>query len=192
MRIRILFLVSTLLLSTLWAGAQITRIGSCKANDKYDHNYLTPYVFGGKIYYDIPTSPKSSEWTYGGGLTWLYNFSPLRLGAGVRYQFLSQTFFGQDVVKPYLAMEWPLSFGDFMDFGLYANLGPSLPLGDGDNKTGLFAEGGVFFNFVITSNSGIFLGADYGYNQFEGDFGMADNTIHYREAKILLGYRFWF
>ena len=183
-----------LILSIIFASASAqTRYGTCKSSNSVDNIYITPFVgvgFGGNYSY----SPKTNFFTYQGGVTGLYGFSKFRLGLGGKYQVYSR----KDVYKiknfkPFVAVEVPIYFGDFEDFGFYTHIGPTFL----NSSLGLFLENaffvdlGIYYNLIITPSSGLYLGLDYGYNYFKTGISSSPSS-HFNEFKLNIGYRFWF
>ena len=94
--------------------------------------------------------------------------------------------------KPYITAEIPFNFGEFLDYGLYLDAGPAIDVGSDSELSGFFGEGGLYFNIVLNSFSGLYLNAGYAYNSLEYKWFLSNKPMSISEIKMHLGYRMWF
>ena len=192
-----------LLVFVLWNAADSeaqVRIGSCSSVNNYDKFYITPYVGAGYAKINREDIGKGKMFSYYGGISGLYNAGGFRIGLGFRYQQYNEKYDFQNVagtnkysyLKPYFAFELPLVFDDFYDFGLYLNAGADLPLKRTMTNGGFMADAGLYYNWVLTSSSGLYFALDYGFNSLSMNYNSASKSVMINEIKFSIGYRFWF
>lgn len=169
-------------------SAQSMRYGSCKNVGMEDRFYVSPYVGLGSA--SITTlGVKTKQFTYMGGIDLLYNFQMMRIGVGARFQAYDK-FQPHNYFKPYLAFEVPIYFDEFSDFGVFADFGMNMNFKE--NISGPFTELGIFYNFVLNSYSGLYLGLDYGIGKINSSLNSATIENKITEFKLRIAYRMWF
>ena len=211
----ILSLIIAILFIPNLTKAQRTRQASC-SNQSSSHWYIMPYGGIGTAWYsydlngtvidpDGYTNEKAESktmLTYFAGIQGLYRFSAINLGLGGEWQgFNGEMTIGQttsDVnmyyFKGYGRIEAPIYSDSFNDFGAYANIGAIFPNNvDGDNPNiGFFIDLGLYYNLIINQSSSLFFGLGYQQAGFESTIGQAVSNHKQTEARLTLGYRFWF
>ena len=186
------FLLVILSIVLVSASAQ-TRYGTCKSSNSVDNIYITPFV-GAGFGVEKSSLSKTNYFTYQGGVTALYGFSNFRLGLGGKYQVYTKKDISKiKKIRPFVAVEVPVYFGDFEDFGFYAHIGPSFFQSSISVvlENAFFMDLGAYYNLIITPSSGLYLGLDYGYTYMNLGASPSVN-FHYNEFKLNIGYRFWF
>jgi hypothetical protein len=169
------------------------RYGNCKSSTTYDRFYITPYGGIGFAKFSADSlADKESRFTYFGGLTAVYGFDKFRIGIGARFQPYTKNDDYGAYIKPYVAMEIPLYFDEFADFGITANAGALFPTGSSIPQSGYFFDIGLYYNLVITSTSGLFFGTNYSYNSININPNSNSIKLNVSEFDLIIGYRMWF
>ncbi|MBN2746767.1 MAG: hypothetical protein JXR34_08565 [Bacteroidales bacterium] len=164
------------------------RYGNCGSAPS-DRFYITPYLGAGFATYK-GLNFKDNTFTWLGGITFNYRlFDKVKLGLGTRYQEYTKPNYHH--LKPYLNAEFSLYFTEFEDFGLYINAGPAFDI-DIIDVSGIFVDGGIYYNYIVSPNSGLVFMLDYSHNKLNFPSGLSVSDFKINEFKLLIGYRFWF
>ncbi len=164
------------------------RYGNC-GSASTDRFYITPYIGAGFATYKTPNL-KDNTFTWLGGITFQYRFfDKVKLGLGARYQEYTKPKYQH--IKPYLNAEFSLYFTEFEDFGLFINAGPAFDINIID-VSGVFIDGGIYFNYLVTPNTGLVFMLDYSHNKLNFPSGLSISEFKINELKLSIGYRFWF
>ncbi len=215
MRKYIFILIAGILFIPAITKAQRTRQASC-SNQSSAHWYIMPYGGIGTAWYsyDLNATVIGSDGytyeqaesntmlTYFAGIQALYRFPAINLGLGGEWQgFNGEMTIGPSTAdvnmyyfKGYGRIEVPMYSDSFNDFGAYANVGALFPnnvTGD-DPKIGMFIDLGLYYNLIINKSSSFFFGLGYQQVGFESTIGQAVSKHKQNEARLTLGYRFWF
>lgn len=209
------FFITTILLVilSLAVNAQL-RYGSC-ASKSQSKLYVTPYVGvgGGSYSYDLnktligadstifPTE-KGGMFTPVAGVHLVYNIGKINIGGGVEWAGMYGTT-KTDIssvkqsayfYKFYARVEYAFYSDSFSDIGIHLHGGVSFPKNiiGANSDLGTFVLGGLYYNFVINSQSAFLISADYEYSMFNSIIGNSVSNHILKPIKLSVGYRFWF
>ena len=210
---RITIIISILAILTFTVNAQIRR-GDCKP--KYQSKfYVTPYVGvgGGSYSYDnnktvigadstIYPSSKGGMFTPVAGLHLVYNIGKVNVGGGAEWAGMYGTT-KTDIntgkqsayfYKFYTRVEYAFYSDSFSDIGMHLHGGVSFPnnVMGVNNDLGTFVLGGLYYNFIVNSQSAFLFSVDYEYSMFNSIIGNSVSNHVFKPIKLSVGYRIWF
>ncbi|RLD46241.1 MAG: hypothetical protein DRI86_03690 [Bacteroidetes bacterium] len=208
----ILFLF--VLFLSITSSAQSYRQGSC-GNNSSSHLYITPYigVGGGTYSYNLNNTVMDTDSVFYNnengsvftpivGINFMYKIGKTNLGGGGEVQGvygntqngLTKTKQSAYIFKFYGRFEYDLYSDAFNDFGFALEGGLLFP----NNVIGLYpsmgayGKVGLYYDYIISSTSALFIGLDYSYLTYNTEIGKAVSNHSIGDIKLTIGYRFWF